>query len=174
MTDTVVTLTFKEVQHILTLGGCPSWSKRNRQAEHYTYLVCTRNKSENRPFYNGKDPHGLGFLVGRICGIEPTPERSIPSRPDLVKEIDHTRINICIAEFAKIRVPNLRQFVRTISDQPDINPVHFVAMSDLPIKPNTLDWQPVPPRDQHAIDAYNQFHTKQRREENQRRGRVDF
>lgn len=172
--DTVVTLTFKEAQHIFTLGGCPSWSNRNRKAEACTYLVCTRNNSERRPFYNGHDPHGLGFLIGRICGIEPTPERSMPSQPHLVKEIDHTRINICINKFARIRVPELRQLVRMISGQPDINPVHFVSMSDLPINPDTLDWQNVPPRDQHAIDAYNRFHTTQRREENQRLGRVQF
>ena len=172
--DTVVTLTFKEVQHILTLGGCPSWSNRKRKARDCTYLICTRNVSRSRPFYNGNEPHGLGFLIGRINGIEPTPERSNPSQPDLVKEIDPTRINICIREFARINVLGLRQYVRTISGQPDIDPVHFVSMSDLQINPETLDWQPVPPRDQHAIDAYNQFHTRQRREENQRRGRLDF
>ena len=172
--DTVVTLTFKRVEHILTLGGCPSWSKSNFRAEHCKYLVSTRNNSKSRPLYDGHEPHGLGFLIGRISEIEPTPERSNPSQPHQVKDIDHTRINICIRKFAKINVPELRQLVRTISGQADRNPVHFVSMSDLPINPETLDWQPVPSRDQHAIDAYNQFHTRQRREENQRRRRLYF
>ena len=169
--DTVVTLTFKEVQHILTLGGCPSWSSKNRKAKACTYIVCTRNNSTRRPFYNGQDFHGFGFLIGQICGIEPTPERSMPSQPNLVKEIDPTRINIRIDKFARIQVPELRQYVRAISGMAYRNPVHFVSMFDLPINPDALDWQIVPPRDQQAIDTYNQFHTRQRLDENRRRGK---
>jgi hypothetical protein len=175
--DTVVTLTFKRVKDILTLGGCPSWKATNRnRVQNCVYLICTRNVSRNKPFYKGPDPHGLGFLIGRLSEekTEPTPERSLPSNPRRVHDIESERINILIREYAHIHFLNLRQLVRRLSREADRNPVHFVSMHDLGIDGESLDWLPVPPRDQSAIDRYNRYHTQQRREENMRRGRLDF
>ena len=175
--DTVVTLTFKQPENILTLGGCPSWKSTNsNRVQDCKYLVCTRNVSRNKPFYKGPDPHGLGFLIGLLSEqkTEPTPEQSLPSKPHEVKDIESDRISILIRKFACIRVPNLRQLVRNLSGEIDINPVHFVSMKDLPIDLQSLNWQSVPPRDQSAIDKYNQFHTQQRLKENVRLGRVEY
>ena len=172
MLDTVVTLTFKEIKHILTLGGSASWSDSNTKAADCKYLVCTRN--EQSKIYTGQRPHGLGFLIGRVSGIELTPEKSIPSQPDKVMDIDATRINICVSEYARIDIPNLRRIVRDNSSEADRNPVHYVRMSDLPINLNSLVWQPVPSRNQSAIDDYNRYHTTQRREENRRIDKLRF
>ena len=155
MQDTVVTLTFKQVEHILILGGCPSWPIDPTKAADCKYLICTRNQNlqSTRGLVIGTEPHRSAFLIGKISDVRPTNEQSIPT----VERYEHIfadRSNIHISEYALIDIPDLYPGNR--------QGFAYMSMSDIDLDPDSLVWRRISPPNPILIEAYNRFHTEQR------------
>lgn len=156
MYDTIATLTFKQVEHILILGGCPSWLIDPTKAAECKYLICTRNQNlqSTRGLVIGTEPHGSAFLIGKISDVLPTNERSIP-RIEQYEDIFLGRSNIHISEYALIDIPQLYPGNR--------QGFAYMSMADIDLDPDSLVWRRISPPNPILIEAYNRFHTEQRR-----------
>ena len=123
MTENVLqVLTYKSVESMIAAGGTSSWPVDRRRARGCKYVVCCRNA--HALGVEGPEAHGSAFLVGRISGVEPSPDTP-------------ARWIVLFSEYAIIDVPNrwegripVRFF--TVDDYGDI--IHF----------ESLKWQPVP------------------------------
>ena len=154
MEDTIVTLTFKQVEHILILGGSASWGINAERAAKCKYVICTRNQNQTVDgLVIGSEPHGTAFLIGKISKVRPTNEKSVPE----VKTYDQIfagRNNIQISEYALIDIPNLYPCNRS--------GFAYMSMADINLDPESLVWRRVSPPNSLLVDAYNRFHTAQR------------
>ena len=149
--DTIITLTFKTVGDILTLGGSSSWKINPSHARRCKYLICTRNR--NSGYKTGNEPHGSAFLIGKISGVGPTNERSIPTIKQF-EEIFAGRQIIKISHYALINKANVYPGNR--------QGFAYASMERLGIDPDRLEWRAVPQTEQHKIDEYNRKHTAER------------
>jgi hypothetical protein len=149
--DTIITLTFKKVEHILTLGGSASWKINPTRAKDCKYVICTRNKHSG--YKSGDENHGSAFLIGKISGVSPTNERSIPHVERFEENFAGRQI-IRISHYALINKPNIYPGNR--------QGFAYTSIDTLGIDPEALDWREVPHPNQHDIDTYNRFHTDQR------------
>jgi len=149
--DTIITLTFKTVGDILTLGGSSSWRISPSHASDCKYLICTRNR--NSGYRTGDEPHGSAFLIGKISGVEPTNELSIPP-VEQFDEIFAGRQIIKISHYALINKANVYPGNR--------QGFAYASMEMLGIDPDRLEWRKVPQTEQHKIDEYNRKHTAER------------
>lgn len=88
------------------------------------YVVCAQNRDDGEW---GEPTHdqGQGFLIGKISGVEPSPEGR------------EGRYIILFQEYADIDVPGMAYGWR--------NPVRYIELSDSGIDPDTLTWKPVHP-----------------------------
>lgn len=125
MAKNVLTVfTFRSIERILREGGSQAWNLDPKNAIRCRYLVCCRNHFAEGGA-GGPEEHGAAFLVGKISGVEPAPER-----PE--------RYIVRISEYALI---NPQPLVWPGSR----NPVWYVGeLSDLQIDEASLDWQPMP------------------------------
>ena len=97
--------------------GC--WTPSARST---SYLVCTRNTKGSK----GKEPHGSGFLIGRISDIVASPVAEGASRRYLIQ----------ISEWARIDRPGLWTFGR--------NPVRYLDIAELGIDVEAVQFEPMP------------------------------
>src|SRR5438045_111013 len=102
MPDTIIVLTRKTLDEIVATGGSQYWRLQPVNAKKMKYLVCARNLKGSE----GQEPHGAGFLIGRISGVVATSEKG--------------RYLIQFKEWAKIDRPDLWTFGR--------NPVHYLDL----------------------------------------------
>jgi hypothetical protein len=121
MAYAVVTFTRRSTEEILETGGSQAWRLSPIAARENQYLVCARNKRHVNS--QGPEPHLTGFLIGKISDIVPSPE-------------NESRYVVKISEWAPLNIPNLWSFGR--------NPVHYTHLDKLGIKPDDLDFQPLP------------------------------
>lgn len=122
--DTIVVFTAKSPNRIVADGGSQSWVLDPVRARQCAYLVCTQNQHNKREYSDATEPHGCGFLLGRISEIRK------PTDPD-----DSDRWLIAISEYARINVPDLWGGKR--------NPVRYTSLADLGINVEGLEWRPV-------------------------------
>lgn len=153
--DTIVTLTFKQVEHILILGGCPSWKLNRDNAYKCDYLVCTRNQKNHsaKGLVIGPEPHGSAFLIGRISSVEATNERSIP-RVEKYETVFTDRSIIRISEYALVNTERIFWGAG--------GGFAYMNIEDTGIDPSSLEWRRISPPNPTLIEAYNKFHTWQR------------
>ena len=127
--NVAVVFTGKSVNKILEMGGTASWRLNRNHAGRCTYVVCSRN---SKPKYGeGGGTHGSAFLVGKVKSVV---EVVKPGR-------DGRRSRYCIemSEYAHVDVPHVWNGER--------NPVKYVAtLQELGIEPDTLQWEPMPER----------------------------
>src|SRR5437870_3373686 len=102
---TVAVFEGNPVERILQVGGSASWVLNPYRVRQQEYLVCARS-------VDGKEPKDSGFLVGKISGIIPDPNRP-----------DDNRWVIMISEYALIDVPNVWKGWQ--------NPVHYADLESL-------------------------------------------
>lgn len=120
--DTIVVFTARSTETILEEGGSQHWVLNPVRAKRHKWLVCTQNRNfPDYEFSDGTEPHGSGFLMGKISGISPS---------------DEERWLIEISEYARINRPMLWDGGR--------NPVRYCSLSDLGIRPNSLEFHPMP------------------------------
>lgn len=125
MSKNVLTVfTFRSVERLLREGGSQAWNLDPNNARRCSYLVCCRNRFAKWGS-EGQEEHGAAFLVGKINGVEPSPER-------------HDRFIVRFNEYALLDP-------RPVVWPGARNPVWYVNdLSDLKIDETTLDWQPLP------------------------------
>lgn len=122
--NVLAVFTFRSIERILQEGGSQAWNLNPKNAFRCKYLVCCRNHFA-KGGAEGPEEHGAAFLIGKISGVEPAPER-----PE--------RYIVRISEYA------------LIDPQPLVwpgsrNPVWYIdELSDLQIDKVPFDWQPMP------------------------------
>lgn len=123
--DTIVTFTARSPERIIREGGSSSWVLNPVRAKQCKWLVCTQNQhNPDHSFSDATEPHGSGFLVGKISGLHKS------------KDAGTNRWLIAISEYARINMPNLWDGSR--------NPVRYTSLKVLDINPDDLEFQPMP------------------------------
>lgn len=131
--DTIVVFTARGPKGIISEGGSGAWRLDSARARLCTWLVCTQNRrNANREFADATEPHGCGFLLGKISGVHPSPEGG-------------RRWLIAISEFVPINYPNLWDHKRF--------PVRYTSLSKLGISIEGLRFQPIPARIDQLIES---------------------
>ena len=123
MNEAVVVFTGKSIDTLLHEGGTSSWRLDRNHARQCAFAVCTRNSKI--AWVEGQEQHGSAFLVGKVCGVVPTPED------------ERSRYLIQFSEYALVDLPE--------TWKGDRNPVKYGTLEQLGIDPSKLDWKPMPP-----------------------------
>jgi hypothetical protein len=124
--DTVVVFTARSPERIVREGGSQAWVLNPARAKQCTWLVCTQNRhNPDHEFSDATEPHGTGFLLGRISAIRKS------TGPG-----DEARWIIAISEFARINVPDAWDHGR--------NPVRYTSLDELGINLEGVAFQPMP------------------------------
>lgn len=124
--DTIVVFTARSPERIVNEGGSQAWVLNAARAKNCEYLVCTQNRhNPDHEFSDATEPHGAGFLIGKVSGIRPSQEPG-----------DKDRWQVAINQFARIEMPNLWDHGR--------NPVRYTSLVDLGIDLSKLVWEPMP------------------------------
>lgn len=124
--DTLVVFTARSPERIVREGGSQSWVLNAVRAKNCQWLVCTQNRhNPDHEFSDATEPHGAGFLIGKVSGIRPSQEAGVEDR-----------WLIAISEFARISIPGLWDHGR--------NPVRYTSLEALGIDPTELKWDQMP------------------------------
>lgn len=118
----IVVLTARSPARILAEGGSQAWRLNPSNAQRYNYLICVQNRTAGT--WGGADQeHHAAFLVGKISGVVPSPER-----PE--------RFLIKLSEYSATYIPNVWQGHR--------NPVRYSTLEEIGVDLAKLDWKPMP------------------------------
>ena len=121
--DTVVVFTARGPERVIAERGSQGWVLNRARAAKCKYLVCTQNQNNPDPdFTNTTEPRGSAFLVGKISQIVPS--------------WDGDRWLIEISEYARVSKPDVWKHWR--------NPVRYTSLSELEIKIDDLEFEPMP------------------------------
>jgi len=126
--DTIVVLTARSADRIIREGGSQAWVLNPIRARQCAWLVCAQNRHNKNhdERYDGTEPHGMGFLLGRISAIRKAPEDGA----------DSDRWQIAISEFARINVPHAWNHGR--------NPVRYTSLASLGFSLDGIEFHPMP------------------------------
>lgn len=131
--ETAVIFTAKSIERILAEGGTSSWRLDRNHARRCEYAVCTRNAYAD--WVEGPEAHHAAFIVGKI--------------KDVVPSEDHEgRWMLLFSEYALVGDPGVG--VPGIW-KGDRNPVKYTPTANVGIDFSTLNWKPMPER-QEAKD----------------------
>lgn len=121
----VAVFTNRGLNRLLAEGGTQAWSLQPERVKKLKYVVCTQNRDDGDW---GAPTHaqGQGFLIGKISGVELSPEGR------------ESRYIILFDEYAEIDVPNMAYQWR--------NPVRYIELNDFGIDPDKLAWKRASPR----------------------------
>lgn len=126
--DTIVVFTARSPERIIREGGSQAWVLNPARAKQCTWLVCTQNRhNPDHEFSDATEPHGAGFLLGRVSAVRKSEE-----------EEDSDRWIIAISEFARINIPNAWDHGR--------NPVRYASLAELGINLKEVTFQSMPSR----------------------------
>lgn len=116
----VAVFTNRGLNRLIAEGGTQAWSLQPERVKKLKYVVCTQNRDDGDW---GAPTHaqGQGFLIGKISGVEPSPEGR------------EGRYIILFDEYAEIDVPNMAHQWR--------NPVRYIELNDFGIEPDKLAWK---------------------------------
>jgi hypothetical protein len=125
----VVVFTNRGVGRLLEEGGSQAWKLDPDRVCKLTYVVCVQNRNDGdwgRPSHD----QGEGFLVGRISGVEKSPEA----------ESDR-RFIIRFDEYAEISIPDFWEKLGGLR-----NPVRYIDDLEKYVDVNALTWRRVQPQ----------------------------
>jgi hypothetical protein len=122
--DTIVVFTARSPEQIVAEGGSQSWVLNPVRSRQSTWLLCTQNRHNADHGFDATQPHGTGFLLGRISEIRKSEEGS------------HGRWMIAISEYALISIPNAWDRGR--------NPVRYTSLNKFNINLDELTFLPMP------------------------------
>ena len=121
--NTIVVFTARSPERIVREGGSQGWVLNPARAKLCTWLVCTRNRhNPDHEFSDATEPHGSGFLLGKVSGVHKS-----------LEEGGEGRWLVEISEFARINYPNLWDHGR--------NPVRYASLEELGISLDGLEFQ---------------------------------
>lgn len=124
--DVIVVFTARSPERIIREGGSQAWVLNPVRAKLCKWVVCTQNRyNPDYEFSDATEPHGAGFLIGRVSGIQKSAENE-----------GRDRWIIRIDKFARIDRPGLWDHGR--------NPVRYATLDELGIDPDSLGWEPAP------------------------------
>jgi hypothetical protein len=124
--DTVVVFTARSPDRIVSEGGSQAWVLNPVRAKQCTWLLCTQNRhNPDHEFSDATEPHGTGFLLGKISGIRKSDEG------------EGVRWIITISEYARLSIPSAWDGSR--------NPVRYTSLNELGINLNDLAFSPMSP-----------------------------
>jgi hypothetical protein len=124
--DTIVVFTARSPERIVREGGSQAWVLNPARAKQCTWLVCTQNRhNPDHEFSDATEPHGTGFLLGRISAVRKSKDDG-----------DGDRWIIAISEFARISVPDAWDHGR--------NPVRYTSLAELGINLEGVTFQAMP------------------------------
>ena len=124
--NAVIVFTARSPERIIREGGSQAWVLNPARAKRCTWLICTQNRhNPDHEFSDATEPHGSGFLIGRISGLHKSEDPH-----------DQVRWHIEITEFARIGYPDLWRHWR--------NPVRYMSLEELGIRLEGLKFQPMP------------------------------
>jgi hypothetical protein len=127
--NAIVVFTARSPERIVREGGSQAWVLNHIRANQCTWLVCTQNRHHaDHGFSDATQPHGAGFLVGKISALRKSQEEGAGDR-----------WLIAISAFARIDLPDLWDHGR--------NPVRYTSLEELGIDPDALEFQPMPEGD---------------------------
>jgi hypothetical protein len=119
--DTVVVFTARSPDRIVSEGGSQAWVLNPVRAKQCTWLLCTQNRhNPDHEFSDATEPHGAGFLLGRISAIRKSDEGG------------GGRWIIAISEYARLSIPNAWDGSR--------NPVRYTSLNDVGININDVEF----------------------------------
>jgi hypothetical protein len=124
----VIVFTNRGVDRLLEEGGSQAWKLDPNRVRKLTYLVCVQNRNDGdwgRPTHE----QGEGFLIGKISGVEKSPE----------SETGHRYI-IKFDEYAEISVPKFWEKLGGLR-----NPVHYLNDLEQYVDVDRLEWKPANP-----------------------------
>ncbi len=122
--DTILVFTARSPARIVREGGSQAWVLNAVRAKQCKWLVCTQNRhNPDHEFSDATEPHGEGFLIGRVSGLR----KSSEGKGD--------RWQIVISEFARLKIPNAWDHGR--------NPVRYTSLDRLRIDVGALKFEPV-------------------------------
>jgi hypothetical protein len=111
---------------LLEERGSQAWKLNPNRVRKLTYVVCVQNRNDGdwgRPTHE----QGEGFLIGRITGVEESPESEWKGR-----------FIIRFAEYAEISVPKLWEKLGGLR-----NPVHYLNDLEKYVDVERLEWKRV-------------------------------
>jgi hypothetical protein len=124
--DTVVVFTARSPERIVLEGGSQGWVLNAARAKLCSWVICTQNRhNPDHEFSDATEPHGAGFLLGRISELRRSQEDG-----------GHRRWLIAFSEYARINKPNVWDHGR--------NPVRYTSLEELGISIDGLKFQPMP------------------------------
>ncbi|MFW9262636.1 hypothetical protein [Nostoc sp. CALU 546] len=120
--------TARSPERIIKEGGSQSWILNPARAKLCTWLVCTQNRrNPDHEFSGATEPHGSGFLLGKISAVSKSQEEGDDNR---------NRWLIAISEFVLINVHEVWGGWR--------NPVRYTSLEKLGISIDGMEFQPIP------------------------------
>jgi hypothetical protein len=133
--NAVVVFTARSPERLVREGGSQAWVLNPARAKLCTWLVCTQNRhNPDHEFSDATEPHGAGFLMGRISNVRRSEE-----------DPENHRWLIEISEFARINHPNLWDHRR--------NPVRYTSLEKLGISLEGVEFQPVRSNDRASTES---------------------
>lgn len=129
MTKCVVVFTNRGLGRLLEEGGSQAWKLDPNRVRKLTYVVCVQNVNDGdwgRPTHE----QGEGFLIGRISGVDVSPE----------SETGH-RFIIRFDECAEISVPKMWEKLGGLR-----NPVHYLDNLEEYVDLEKLKWKRAVPQ----------------------------
>jgi hypothetical protein len=130
--DTIVVLTARSVERMVSEGGSQAWRLVPAHARQMDYIICTRNV--RAAWGDGHEAHRSGFLVAKVRDVLQSPE-------------EPHRWMIRFAEYARIDVPELWR-------KGDRNPIRYARIADLGIDPKKLKWNQMPDSEVSDVVAH--------------------
>jgi hypothetical protein len=123
--DSIVVFTARSPDRVIAEGGSQAWVLNPARAKLCKYLVCTQNlHNPDHEFSDATEPHGSAFLIGKISGVDHSPEGT------------RERWIIQISAFARVEMPDVWKHWR--------NPVRYASLAELGIDVDNLDFTPMP------------------------------
>jgi hypothetical protein len=137
----IVVFTNRGVGRLLEEGGSQAWKLDPKRVSKLNYVLCVQNRNDGdwgRPTAE----QGEGFLIGKISGVEKSPESE-----------SERRFIIRFDRYAEVTIPNLWERLGGLR-----NPVHYLDNLERFVDVDTLDWKSVdldrePPRAASPISA---------------------
>jgi hypothetical protein len=123
--NAVVVFTARSPERLVRERGSQAWVLNPARVKRCEWLVCTQNRhNPDYDFSDATEPHGSGFLLGKISGVRPSTE-----------DDQGRRWIIEISEFTRINYPKLWDHGR--------NPVRYSSLEELGIDIEGIQFQAI-------------------------------
>jgi hypothetical protein len=120
--NVIVVFTARSPERIIEEGGSQAWALNRARAKDCEWLICTQNRhNPDEEFSDATEPHGSGFLIGKITAIRKS------------EEGDGSRWMIAIDQYARVSIPDLWNGQRF--------PVSYRSLRELHIDPEEYEFE---------------------------------